>query len=332
MKKINLSIPQPCHEDWNKMMPQEKGRFCNSCNKTVIDFTNMSDRQLAEFFKKPVNSACGRFQPGQLNRDILIPKKRIPWVRYFFQFTLPAFLISMKAGAQKNRPIVGDTTICTNVSSEEKTVGKIGFMPVEKKPADRIKEIQGKVIDDKGLAVPFATVLIKGSPNGTICDKNGIFKMSVKDQRNIILVANAVGFTGSEIHVSESKDVTIVLGGTVMGLGEVLVAGYVRRKVVKPIPLIKKIFDTAFIKFSVYPNPVQNGSSFKIHLKRIEKGAYIISVIGNNGQIVQATEANIENKNQVLDFNLKEVAAGTYFVRLTNKKTGKDFTEKIIVQ
>lgn len=332
MKKINLSIPQPCHEDWNKMMPLEKGRFCNSCNKTVIDFTNMNDRQLAEFFKKPVNSACGRFQPGQLNRNILIPKKRIPWVRYFFQFTLPAFLISMKAGAQKNRPIVGDTTICTNVSSEEKTIGKIGFMAVEKKPADRIKEIQGKVIDDKGLAVPFATVLIKGSPNGTICDKNGIFKLSVKDQRNIILVANAVGFTGSEIHVSESKDVTIVLGGTVMSLGEVVVVGYVRRKLVKPIPLIKKIFDPAFTKFSVYPNPVQNGSSFKIHLKKIEKGAYIISVIGNNGQIVQATEANIENKNQVLDFNLKEVAAGNYFVRLTNKKTGKDFTEKIIVQ
>jgi hypothetical protein len=43
---------------------------------------------------------CGRFYEDQLDRSIEIPKKRIPWVKYFFQFVLPAFLLSLKASAQ----------------------------------------------------------------------------------------------------------------------------------------------------------------------------------------------------------------------------------------
>jgi hypothetical protein len=44
------------------MTPGDKGRFCDSCQKTVHDFTGMSDMQLIAFFKKPsTGSVCGRF-------------------------------------------------------------------------------------------------------------------------------------------------------------------------------------------------------------------------------------------------------------------------------
>jgi len=101
MKQFNLSIPTPCHERWEQMTPTEQGRFCSSCQKTVIDFTHMTDQQLAAFFKKPVGNVCGRLAKDQLERDITITPKRIPWLRYFFQFTLPAFLLSLKAAGQK---------------------------------------------------------------------------------------------------------------------------------------------------------------------------------------------------------------------------------------
>ena len=32
-----ITIPKPCNKDWNSMSPNKKGRFCNSCSKTVID-------------------------------------------------------------------------------------------------------------------------------------------------------------------------------------------------------------------------------------------------------------------------------------------------------
>ena len=60
-QKIQLSIDEPCHENWDVMTEAEKGRFCNSCQKQVIDFSMMSDREIAQFFKKPsTGSVCGR--------------------------------------------------------------------------------------------------------------------------------------------------------------------------------------------------------------------------------------------------------------------------------
>src|SRR6185436_3832810 len=106
-KKIQLSIPTPCHENWDAMTPVEKGRFCGSCQKQVVDFSTMSDRQVAEFFKKPsTGSVCGRFMSDQLGRIIEIPKKRIPWLKYFFQFAVPAFLVSLKSSAQHRREVI----------------------------------------------------------------------------------------------------------------------------------------------------------------------------------------------------------------------------------
>src|SRR5258706_2725101 len=131
-KQLQLSIPTPCHENWYNMATVEKGKFCGSCQKEVVDFSNMSDRQVAEFFKKPsTGSVCGRFMTDQLERDIEIPKKRIPWLKYFFQFAIPAFLLSMKATAQ-GKVKVTETTKPAQKPTCTPIMGDV-FTPVNKK-------------------------------------------------------------------------------------------------------------------------------------------------------------------------------------------------------
>ena len=69
---LKISIPNPCHEDWNKMSPAETGRHCSSCAKTVVDFTSMSDEQVKNFFvSKKEERVCGRFKQTQLQQIII---------------------------------------------------------------------------------------------------------------------------------------------------------------------------------------------------------------------------------------------------------------------
>ncbi len=45
--KLKLSIPQPCHEDWAKMSPTEKGKHCAVCDKEVLDMRGKSPEEVA---------------------------------------------------------------------------------------------------------------------------------------------------------------------------------------------------------------------------------------------------------------------------------------------
>lgn len=439
MKKINLTIPKPCHENWDKMTQEQQGRFCGSCQKTVIDFTDMSDRQLAEFFKKPVGSVCGRFEQDQLDRKIVIPRKRIPWVKYFFQFALPAFLVSLKASAQKTSAIKGDVEVCSReimgkvamprtevfvqreisgmvhnekgepipfatirVKGENKTatsdaqgmfklkvtaesnhiiVSAIGYevveiavtkfnqikvvlpavtrafmgevvVPIRKECNKRVlmaevtQGVQGRVVNENGDPIPYATISFKKLSKVFSCDSSGRFKIR-NSFSETTLVATAVGYQEAEANIDQSESLIISLKTKVAALdpisiglngtvGRVMIAGgvtAVRTNKYIPSPsIIKKVIESAFSKFSVYPNPARRGSSVKLDTKRITPGSYLVSIININGSIVENKEILISNKNEVHDLNLPEIAAGTYFVRLTNKATGQSYNERIIVQ
>jgi hypothetical protein len=67
---MKLTIPKPCHENWDAMTPDEKGRFCSACSKTVRDFTAAADEEIAETFSGTAELVCGRFNTSQLNRDL----------------------------------------------------------------------------------------------------------------------------------------------------------------------------------------------------------------------------------------------------------------------
>lgn len=68
-KTVQYSIQDPCHEPWNEMQPEASGRFCGSCEKSVIDFSGMSDFSIVNYFETHKNEkVCGRFTKSQLDR------------------------------------------------------------------------------------------------------------------------------------------------------------------------------------------------------------------------------------------------------------------------
>jgi hypothetical protein len=68
-KSIQYSIPDPCEKNWNEMTPEATGRFCGSCEKSVVDFTNMSDFSIVNYLEKHKHEkVCGRFTKPQLDR------------------------------------------------------------------------------------------------------------------------------------------------------------------------------------------------------------------------------------------------------------------------
>nr|WP_321224504.1 hypothetical protein [uncultured Psychroserpens sp.] len=71
---LNINIPEPCHEDWNKMTLQQKGRYCKSCEKTVFDFTSKTDEQIVKTFLNE-GRVCGRYKSTQLNRALVLNRK-----------------------------------------------------------------------------------------------------------------------------------------------------------------------------------------------------------------------------------------------------------------
>lgn len=81
---LKIVIPKPCSEDWEGMQRNETGRHCTSCNKTVLDFSLLTDSEVQNYFlNNQHKETCGRFRNSQLERI------RIHIPNYLFQKKLP---------------------------------------------------------------------------------------------------------------------------------------------------------------------------------------------------------------------------------------------------
>lgn len=90
---FKIHIPEPCHEDWSKMTPNEKGAFCKVCSKTVVDFSKKNDEEIQKFLLENMDKkVCGRFKTTQLeNEEIEVPRLKLEIESPKFHF--PGFLL-----------------------------------------------------------------------------------------------------------------------------------------------------------------------------------------------------------------------------------------------
>jgi hypothetical protein len=82
-----ITIPTPCHENWDTMTPNDKGRHCDSCAKTVIDFTHWKTTDIVVTLQNSKN-ICGRFTNTQLDVPIPTSEDFVKQIAYFKMSTL----------------------------------------------------------------------------------------------------------------------------------------------------------------------------------------------------------------------------------------------------
>lgn len=89
-------------------------------------------------------------------------------------------------------------------------------------------EIKGKVTDDKGQPLEGATVIVKGTNNGTKTDANGNF--SINAEPNSTLIISYVGFETLEIKAGSGAALSIGLKPSIAIGEQIVVVGYGTQK------------------------------------------------------------------------------------------------------
>jgi outer membrane protein OmpA-like peptidoglycan-associated protein len=109
-KILRISIPKPCDENWDAMTQQGEGKFCSNCKKLVVDFSQMTNKELLGYFSVGKIVSCGRFHNSQLNANLIAEEtKNIGWKKWYKHFAAVLAIISMKYSEASTRKIAPTT-------------------------------------------------------------------------------------------------------------------------------------------------------------------------------------------------------------------------------
>jgi hypothetical protein len=191
-QKIQIAIPAPCHKGWQNMTPVEKGRFCATCQKTVLDFTYLSDNEIIKVVTKN-DTLCARINVSQLNRDLIETKTKSNYFGYFATTVLAFLGLGTESVIAQEKPVVEQTDL-NYLNKDLNSVKKI--------------TVSGLVTDSFGYPMPGVVVKIQNKKRFIQTDKFGKFSIEVK--RNKILVFSFIGSIEQRIKVN-SDNLNVVL-------------------------------------------------------------------------------------------------------------------------
>ncbi|GEO04424.1 SusC/RagA family TonB-linked outer membrane protein [Adhaeribacter aerolatus] len=95
--------------------------------------------------------------------------------------------------------------------------------------AKPVRDITGRVTDEKGEGLPGVTILVKGTTVGTTTNAEGNFTIVPPDDAQTLIVS-FVGFMSKEVAIGNASSLTIKLTADARALEEVVVVGYGEQK------------------------------------------------------------------------------------------------------
>jgi hypothetical protein len=219
---FQLNIPKPCSEQWDKFTTTPEGGFCGSCQKNVIDFTQMSESQLVAYFRDlpaKENKICGRFRNDQLEKNYRVndwfPKWNVLNNQVNYEVPVSRFL---EKSSTISLPFISNMKVVRNVTMAVLTLvfAEQGF--------GQTRLLSGKVVDGTdGTPIIGASISIKGKKKVVTADMNGSYQIQV-DAKDILIVS-CIGYVRKEIESKKVKknepmDLQADLLGEIVVFGE----------------------------------------------------------------------------------------------------------------
>ena len=173
MKKASyiITIPKPCAENWAAMTPVDKGRYCAACQKNVIDFSVLTDREIAEIVKRAAGGElCGRFHSTQLQQRYTEQEIVYPFYKVWLKRIAACLLLFETASSSLWAQTVNKKQAYT-------------VSPVAKGHAKTARRaIRGYVTDyATNMPLPGIIVQIQGTDLKTTTGKSGAFYLPLPD-------------------------------------------------------------------------------------------------------------------------------------------------------
>ncbi len=195
---LEISIPVPCHENWNNMSSTEKGKFCSKCKKEVLDFTTVSKSDFQKIVSERNENICGRFLKSQLKVS-KIEKKKSPLLKFIFLRKIAASLFSI-IGIKILTASSASAQIIELNNPNESDMKKAGIVQ-QVNTDDSLILIKGIIKDKKSketISFSVITVSIDGKQiAGVVGDIDGNFELKILKQhlnKDFDIRINNVGY------------------------------------------------------------------------------------------------------------------------------------------
>ena len=283
-----ISIPEPCHENWNDMSITEKGRYCSSCSKVVIDFTNRSKASiLQEYLNADPNGEkiCGVFKNTQLeeiNRDFEMYTFRS---KKSFQ---SAFVLSLM--------LVFGLTLFSCTSEEQKN-------EFEKFRVEAV----GRILEDEKDLTPEIEMI---EPEITMVEEMTVGELLIGCEGPVEVFSGAEKPQEPEIY--ERHRVTMGVPYDVIHLNNDFVKEVIQQS--EEYDERGVLLPNSF-SLSAYPNPTIDFSHIEVKVPKDEVFNWYL--ISSEGKLIQSEQQlELNRGTHTIDLDLIDQPPGIYFMNL----------------
>ncbi|MCR8893920.1 M56 family metallopeptidase [Bacteroides sp. ET336] len=176
-------------------------------------------------------SIANSFNHSKLKKRItmMMKKKSSPWARAKYLYVLPLAAVAVAAFAHPEISKLSDEISSVKVNDFSAITKNHEVENTYSKPNGLIL-VKGTVVDDAtGKAIRGASILERGTTNGTISDENGDF--TLRTTENSVIIISFIGkqtytFIASEMEIKGLKNNPIKLKDDVQNMDEIVVVGY----------------------------------------------------------------------------------------------------------